>query len=366
MTTTADRLEARFLGSVIGGAVGDALGGPVEGLDFTEIDARYGWVDDLLPYEKAPSEHAHFTNHPGSVTDDTRLHAILVGAILDADGDVVAGDLTRALVTYERDHGDTLSRSFVEEYVLKGLYRGRKLAFGGQPTNGAVMGNGAIGLLHAADPGAAFAVAYELAFVTDGYAKESAGIGAAAVSAAMSPGATPLGIVDAALSAADRFRRDGPLWRQTIVEHSWAKFEGRPNHVLIETAVAAARRNGDVRVLREALYPVLKVSPVGSEAGQSVAVALAMLVATDGDYRASVLGAVNYGRDNDSYATIVGALAGALHGIEAVPAAWRDTVVSANPDIDLEGLARRLATLVRKRHAQRAAVVEAVGGLIAS
>jgi ADP-ribosylglycohydrolase len=370
MIATQDRLEAKVLGVVVGAAVGDALGGPVEGLDFEEIERRHGFVDRLLPYDKPPAEHAQFTNHAGSVTDDTRMHAILVEAILEAagpdgsGGDPVRGDLARALVDYQQAHPDTMARSFVEEYVWKGYYGGRKLVFGGHPTNGAVMANGAVGALHPADPDAAFALAFELAYVTDGYAKESAGIGAAAVAAAMAPGATPLGIVDAALGAADRFRREGPLWQQTIREHAWARFEGRPNHQLIGIAVEAAQRHRDVRAVRAELYPRLFVSPIGSEAGQSVAVALGMLVAADGDFRGAVLGAVNYGRDNDSYATIAGAVAGALHGVDAIPAAWGEAVVAANPEPRLLDLGRRLADVVRARHVRRAAVVAAVAALV--
>jgi len=89
-----------------------------------------------------------------------------------------------------------------------------------------------------------------------------------------------------------------------------------------------------------------------------------MLVAADGDLRGAVLGAVNYGRDNDSYATLAGAVAGALRGVEAIPAAWRDTVVAANPELGLLDLGRRLAAVVRARHVRRAAVVAAVDVLV--
>ena len=50
--------------------------------------------------------------------------------------------------------------------------------------------------------------------------------------------------------------------------------------------------------------------------------ALGMLVVAGGDYRERVLGAVNYGRDSDSIANMGGAIAGALGGLAAVPAAW--------------------------------------------
>lgn len=44
-----------------------------------------------------------------------------------------------------------------------------------------------------------------------------------------------------------------------------------------------------------------------------------MLLVGDGCYETSVLGAVNYGRDCDSIATMAGAIAGALSGVPAVP-----------------------------------------------
>ena len=356
----APGLTERVRGGLLGAAVGDALGGPVEGLDHDEIARRHGWVDDLMAYAKDPSEHAHFTTHAGSYTDDTRLHLIVCDAIVGAGGDVTRGDLARALLEYERTHDGPLERSFIEEYARKGLYGSRTLIFGGHPTNGALMANAAVGLVHPADPDGAFRCAFELAYLTDGYAKESAAIGAAAVAAAMHPDATPRRIVDTALGAADGFRRDGPLWRETVRTRAWARFEGRPNHELVEAAVTIAERERDVRALPAILYPMLQVGPLFSEAGQTLAVALAMLVAADGDYREAVLGAVNYGRDNDSYACVTGAIAGALGGERGVPERWRVDVCAANPEPDLERVADDLAAVARARHQRAAAVVDAV------
>ena len=42
----------------------------------------------------------------------------------------------------------------------------------------------------------------------------------------------------------------------------------------------------------------------------------------DGDYREAVLGAVNYGRDSDSIATMAGAITGALGGAERCLSDW--------------------------------------------
>jgi ADP-ribosylglycohydrolase len=62
-----DILDAVY-GSVIGGAIGDALGAPVEGWYTSEIRAKVGRVDRFLDTnrENAP-------DGPGGVTDDTTL-----------------------------------------------------------------------------------------------------------------------------------------------------------------------------------------------------------------------------------------------------------------------------------------------------
>jgi len=350
---------------MIGGAVGDALGGPVEGLDYQEIERLHGRVETLLPYSREPAEHGPFTTHAGSVTDDTRLNLIICRALLDSGGDVTRGDLARAVTDYYYRHQGKLERAFAEEYFLKGLYGSRKLIFGGQPTNGAIMSNAPLGLIHPADPKAAFAAAFELAYLTDGYAKESAAISAAAVAAAMRPGATVESLIEEALSAAAWYRREGPLWGETIRTFEWARFEGRPNQELIAAALAVAKRYGDVFAIRRELYELLRVSPVGSEAGQTLAVALAMLMAADGDYRQTVIGAVNYGRDNDSYAAVAGAIAGALRGAGAVPREWAETVRLANPEPDIREVAGDLTSLVLAHHQERRRNVADVEELLA-
>lgn len=360
-----DALSDKIAGVLVGAACADALGGPVEGLDHRDIARRHGRVDRMLPYEAPPMEHAQFTNHPGSVTDDTRLHFITCEALVASRGRPCAGDLALAIDGWRARHTDALARSFVEEYHYASLYRERKLPFGGHPTNGAIMSNHAIGAVHACDPHEAFRIAFELAYITDGYGKEAAALHAATVAAAMRPGATPASALGEALDAAAEFRRDGPHWTRTIHEQPWARFEGRPVQQLVEAALQAVAAHGDDAVaLRDTLYERLYVSPVGSEAGQTFAVAMAMLTSSGGVYRESVVEAVAYGRDNDSYATVAGAIAGALGGTEVVPADWREQVTDANPDLAFGDVAARLAAVARDLHERRQGVARDVEVLL--
>ena len=48
---------------------------------------------------------------------------------------------------------------------------------------------------------------------------------------------------------------------------------------------------------------------------------------TTQSYKEAVLKAVNLGKDTDTVAAITGGLAGALYGYDAIPASWRDTLI---------------------------------------
>jgi ADP-ribosylglycohydrolase len=55
--------------------------------------------------------------------------------------------------------------------------------------------------------------------------------------------------------------------------------------------------------------------------------------------------AVNYGRDNDTIASICAALHGAQHGKDNIPGKWIHIVQSANPDVDIKRTANQLAQI---------------------
>ncbi len=365
MMNTSQSLENTVLfdkiyASLLAGAIGDAMGGPVEGWHYQRIVESYGVVDTLLPYDRPPDYHAHFSTAPGAVTDDTHLKHVLCRAIIDRGDLPRRGDLIKACVdAYYAAQAD-LERGFLEEYVLGGIYGGAKLIWGGQPTNGFIMMNSPLGLICPCDPEEAFALSYEVDFIGGGYARYSAAIAAAAVAAAMRPGATFSSIINEALSAGQTHRVEGELTRQW----HWYEHVFKLNERLVETAVDIAARHRDVFSLRAEYYEKLQVSPLGSESAQSLAVALGMLVAANGNLQQAIIGCVNYGRDNDSYATVAGAIAGALHGTNAIPGEWRDVIVSTNPKPDIQTLSLGLAGVAWRRQQKMKMVTAAVDQIL--
>lgn len=67
-------------------------------------------------------------------------------------------------------------------------------------------------------------------------------------------------------------------------------------------------------------YPWTDLAP------EAVGLAFGAFALAGGDFAASVLGAVNMGRDADTTAAVAGALAGALGGFGAIPERWSSAV----------------------------------------
>ncbi|WP_267241282.1 ADP-ribosylglycohydrolase family protein [Streptomyces sp. PR69] len=355
-------LDDRIAGSLVGAAVGDALGGPVEGYAPEQIVQRHGgritgfvgpWHGDdwrtarpIAPYHKGD----------GHVTDDTLMTHALVRVYTTVrdhlDAYAVAGHLVPDLMSHPRwipeleAEALPLQRIFLaEKWLVARLHYGhadpREAGAGNIVNCGAAMYMAPVGLVNAANPASAYAEALDIAGAhQSSYGREAAGVLAAAVAAACAPDATPASVVDAALALA----KDGT---RAAIE---AVCETAALHSDMETALGP---------LREAVAPFDTVGPdyrapslaarrpSRLHAVEELPIALGMLLVGGGDYRRTVLGAVNYGRDCDSIATMAGAMAGALHGEGAVPDTWAKTVAEASR-LDLHAPARELTAVARE------------------
>ncbi|MER7111650.1 ADP-ribosylglycohydrolase family protein [Streptomyces sp. NPDC000229] len=360
--TPKPTLEDRITGSLVGAAVGDALGGAVEGYTPDQIAERHGgrvtgivgpWHGDewhtarpIAPYHKGD----------GHVTDDTLMtHALIrvYDTVRDhLDAYAVADHLVPDLISTPRwipeleAEALPLQRIFLaEKWLVARLHYGhvdpREAGTGNIVNCGAAMYMAPVGLVNAANPAAAYAEALDVAAPhQSSYGREAAGVFAAAVAAACLPGATPASVVDAAVELA----KDGT---RSAIE---AVCEVASHHTDFESAL---------RPLREAVAPFDTVGPdyrspsLGARrpsrlhAIEELPIALGMLLVGEGDYRRTVLGAVNYGRDCDSIATMAGAIAGALHGEAAVPATWAKQVAEASR-LDLHAPAAVLADVAHE------------------
>ncbi|MFJ4470495.1 ADP-ribosylglycohydrolase family protein [Streptomyces sp. NPDC089424] len=350
----ADSLSQRITGALVGAAVGDALGGPVEGYSPDQITERHGGrVHGIVgPWNggawRTARPIAPYHKGDGHVTDDTLMTHALVRVYTEVrdhlDAYAVADHLVPDLITTPRwipeleAQALPLQRIFLaEKWLVARIHYGhvdpREAGVGNIVNCGAAMYMAPVGLVNAANPAGAYAEALDVAGAhQSSYGREAAGVFAAAVAAACVPGATPESVVAACLEHA----KDGT--RAAIA-------------AVCEVAGRYSDFESALTPLREAVTPYDTVGPdyrapsLGARrpsrlhAIEELPVALGMLLVAGGDYRQAVLGAVNYGRDCDSIATMAGALAGALGS--PVPDEWSKTVAEASR-LDLWEPARAL------------------------
>ncbi|MEV4969747.1 ADP-ribosylglycohydrolase family protein [Streptomyces scopuliridis] len=365
-TNPIPSLEDRVTGALIGAAVGDALGGPVEGWTPEAIAERHGGrVRGIVePFHKDEWKTARpiapYHKGDGHVTDDTLMtHALIrvyeqVRDHLDAYA--VADHLVPDLMTNPRwipeleAEALPLQRIFLaEKWIVARIHYGhvdpREAGVGNIVNCGAAMYMAPVGTVNAGNPLRAYEEALEVAGAhQSSYGREAAGVFAAAVASAFTPGATPGSVVEDVLKLA----KDG-------------------TKAAIEAVCDVAARYDDFEdalgPLREAVAPFDTVGPeyrkpsLGARRPsrlhsiEELPVALGMVLVGRGDFRHTVLGSVNYGRDCDSIATMSGAIVGALYGEESVPKEWSTEIARASR-LDLHAPAASLARVAREVYAR--------------
>ncbi|SDQ54922.1 ADP-ribosylglycohydrolase family protein [Microbacterium sp. cf332] len=372
-----DVLHDRVAAVLAGAAVGDALGGATEGWTPEQIEERHGGrvegiVGPFLADWRTARPIAPYHKGDGHVTDDTLMTHALIEVYAKQrrhlDAYDVAGDLVPLMMGERRwipeleDEALILQRVFLaEKWLVMKLHYGhadpREAGVGNVVNCGATMYMAPVGLVHIGDPRGAYAEAIDITGAHQwSYGREAAGVFAAAVAASAAPGATVDDVRRAVLDVA----HDGTAAAIRAVFDAVDAFR----------AVGAAHDPRELgRIVRAAVAPFDTVGeayrapamdarlPSRTKAIEELPVALGFVVAHDGDLRAAVLDAVNYGRDADSIATMAGAICGGLHGSEAVPEEWLSEVVTASR-LDLDGVVTVMVDVVRdiaRADAERAA-----------
>ena len=337
MTVTVDKAR----GCLLGQAIGDALGAPIEGLSRDRLLRHCGLVRDYLGADQPWLRRLGRLRPPGFYTDDTQQALVIADVLLENRG-------------YDPE---AARRKYVElAQPVPGLPRGAHYATGGNfraalermanghPTletgipsagNGAAMRIAPIGLWYADRPDELRRAASEASLQTHTDPRAiAAAVAVACLVAhlATQPVENPEGEL-AALSAATALAQEAeaalggdlqpPRFSASllILPGLW----GAPSWDVLRAIVLEANREQPAHAV---------TSPSDRFACASVPTAI-YLALRSSSFEEAVLQAINLGGDADTVGAITGALAGARWGASAIPQRWLDGLAN------LEGLLAR-------------------------
>jgi ADP-ribosylglycohydrolase len=298
MITSAIDICSRFTGCLLGVAVGDALGQPVEAFPPDRLKTEYGEVRDFMdgdPRLPMPLK-------AGQWTDDTQMTIDIARSILRCRK-VDPEDIAHTFITDHEAEGIRFS-GFTIKYSLMRLRNGipwHRSGLDDEQTagNGSAMRVAPVGLLHHAQPDQVAEDARLSSIMTHRHSEAVAGSIAIAYLVARAAGGTlqPQSAArDAAAYIGHSRVADHLLRAQRLLE------AGTP----VPEALAELKTSG---------YVV-----------HTVAAAVYCFAATPHDFERSIIDAVMGGNDADTTAAVAGAVSGAFNGEAAIPHRWRTAV----------------------------------------
>ena len=342
----------RVRGCLLGLAVGDALGAPLEGLSAQQIRAHYGLVDDYVDGARAWKKKPYRWRMPGLYSDDTQQALALCDVLLEHQrieperlAEIYLG-LATPKGTYVGAHRG-VGRSFRQ--VLAELERGVSPRETGQKSAGigAAMRIAPVALYFSGNSEAMFTALMDASLMTHRDVRSLAG--ASAVAHAVRR-----------ISAGALRDPSFLLWLAADVARDEDQIAARYSDVVaslaahrrsLSCAIANTERLLDLpreRALaalveeanRHGAEPTCKHATMGFPPA-CIPACLYLFMTTD-SFEEAAIEVVNLGGDADTTGAILGALAGAHYGIDAIPDRWLDRLQNREAiDLRARALHRR-------------------------
>lgn len=309
-----------YTGCLLGGAVGDALGAPIEFMDIQSIRSEFG--------ERGVTDYVEFADHEGEFTDDTQMTLFTAEGILRARHRAMIKGIGGALISVthrsylrwlhtqqlEANSSSTKTGWLIKQ---KDLFKRREpgntclraLSSGmagsiDKPINnskgcGGVMRVAPVGLKFK-DSGRAFRIGCEMAALTHGHPSGYLSAGCfSSILTSLSQGEQLTAAIDQSIN----LLKEWPQYEETLyaIEHALDLFSRKP----------CTPEN----------IEELGGGWVGEEA---LAITLFCSLHYEQDFRSGVLTAVNHSGDSDSTGSMTGNLLGLINGENAIPQQWID------------------------------------------
>jgi ADP-ribosylglycohydrolase len=381
-------LGERIRGLIFGTALGDALGGPIEFQPREAVqrlpDPPKVWRDEevldaaaraatagrlrLRPYaplRPQPESYGQWntSSAPGTITDDTRHKLILLHSLRAAEKSsrwpMTTRDFAQAYLDWPASPAvagvpsyPALAADWLEEYQLAARWvlgerdpakaRPTERLWGGLPTCAGQMALLPLAAVFAGEPEKAYRAAYALAFIDNSWGRD---LIAALVA----------GLAVAQVTPVDP-KRPTAAWeriKMTILgtdPHGYGKIRWTPR-ALERWLNLALKLGREARGRPARLFAAMEKEfehTIKWEAQVPLVVVFGCLALAEYDPLTSLQLSMEWGHDTDSYAQLLGAFIGALHGPQLFRPEWRDAVAArlrADHQVDLEGDCRLLARL---------------------
>ena len=290
-------MKDRFEGTVVGLAVGDALGFPVEFIGSAEIRRRHGpqGLTDFVP------PHSHPL---GTYTDDTQMSLAVAEALVRAgrgELDEVMSAIAAGLAAWAESPENDRAPGSTTMSACRRLFAGRSWRARGVPESkgcGSTIRTAPIGLYYHGERDRLVEMASNSSIITHGHPCAVAGAVANALAVSLAlDGVEPQDFLPAIIATTEDIR---------------GEFADKMREV---PQVLTMEPDGAFDVLGDAWV-----------AEEAMACALYCFLRSPTDYRTAVLTGANASGDSDSVASIAGGISGAYNGLDAIPEAWRQRV----------------------------------------
>ena len=307
-------LKSKFLGCLIGSAIGDSVGSLHEGLG--------------VPQQRIePSV--------GRWTDDTHMMIGVAESLVESEGFNGKAMAQTFIGNYEREpwRGYASGPPMVFSWIKSGISwneAARKLFHGeGSFGNGTAMRVGPVGLLWHDDPDALHSVACSQSRITHTHESAIQGAVLQAYAVALATNAQPSSGLN-----------------PVVFLRSMMDFT--PNEIYkqkLQNARKLLEKAGRRQVARELGN--------GVEAFNSVPTAAYSFLRHHESFEEAIVYAVSLGGDTDTIGAMTGAISGAYHGIKAIPEEWRIPLERRNY---IEELAKRLYSIKHRMKLKRSQI----------
>lgn len=328
-----------ILGALYGQAVGDAMGMPSELWPLQQVRDYFGWITGFLP---GPQENKAANGFiAGEYTDDTQQAIALMDALLAANGQVEPERIAHHIMLWAERIGafDKNILGPTSKAALLAARAGTPIAAipANGITNGAAMRVAPLGCLLPSNDLSEFIDAVRLC-CSPTHKSDIAVAGAFTIAWAVSRAVEGAGWAT--------IKQELPARVEQVQQQQVTTFSPSLSRRLVWAWEYATSLNHlqDAEALAE-LYNTIGA---GMDNIESIPMALALVELARTDPQRCAILAANLGGDTDTIGAMATAICGALHGIDAFPPEWIDTINRVN-QIDLQPYAAALIRLRNQR-----------------